>query len=149
MTKLIQKFGKFEMFNLNDYITSIDNCSVCLNNTTISTQLKCKHCFHERCLNKWLLRSNTCPVCRDIIIDEDADVDAINAFIYNSMIRYFTSEQTRTGTSVIIRDFGNHGPTEIIIGNPRHPEITIGQAERIIIHRGQTEIIIGNPSGEN
>ena len=24
----------------------------------------CGHCFHDICLDRWLIRANTCPMCR-------------------------------------------------------------------------------------
>ena len=48
-------------------IDSNKECSICLasmneyNNLII---LDCKHYYHKICLNEWLKKSNTCPICR-------------------------------------------------------------------------------------
>ncbi|KAF9225663.1 RING/U-box, partial [Gyrodon lividus] len=48
---------------------SVENCAICM------TQMRqgdksilgatCKHAFHEKCLESWLARSQTCPLCRE------------------------------------------------------------------------------------
>ncbi|CAH1987568.1 unnamed protein product [Acanthoscelides obtectus] len=41
-------------------------CTICLTNLKGRSikQLKCRHQFHERCINGWLTSNNTCPNCR-------------------------------------------------------------------------------------
>jgi hypothetical protein len=56
-----------------DYLN--DNCPICQENIILrcsncsetiekcSTIIgKCKHIYHEHCINKWLLQSNKCPI---------------------------------------------------------------------------------------
>ncbi len=46
-------------------------CSICLNEIiTHEKELQCKHKYHKDCINKWLERSNTCPVCRRSVEEE-------------------------------------------------------------------------------
>lgn len=46
------------------------DCSICLNQLQeeefIKT-LECDHKFHQDCLDKWLINSQTCPICRNLI----------------------------------------------------------------------------------
>ncbi|AES69209.1 putative transcription factor C2H2 family [Medicago truncatula] len=45
-------------------------CSICLVELLVGTQatrLWCSHLYHEGCIMKWLCRSNTCPLCRQIV----------------------------------------------------------------------------------
>lgn len=45
-------------------------CSICLVELLVGTQatrLRCSHLYHEGCIMKWLGRSNTCPLCRQIV----------------------------------------------------------------------------------
>jgi len=47
-------------------------CSICLAELLVGTQatrLPCSHFYHEGCIMKWLGRSNTCPLCRQIVSD--------------------------------------------------------------------------------
>lgn len=45
-------------------------CSICINidiRKTFVRQLKCKHIFHIKCIDYWLIRNATCPVCRSSV----------------------------------------------------------------------------------
>lgn len=45
-------------------------CSICLAELSVgskATRLPCSHFYHEECVMKWLDRSNTCPLCRQIV----------------------------------------------------------------------------------
>ena len=41
-------------------------CSICISNIRDckSKRTSCGHFFHESCLEEWLNRDNTCPICR-------------------------------------------------------------------------------------
>lgn len=40
-------------------------CSICLETSDKEmTQLPCMHCFHEKCIEPWLLQTGNCPNCR-------------------------------------------------------------------------------------
>ncbi|KAH6779976.1 hypothetical protein C2S52_011213 [Perilla frutescens var. hirtella] len=49
-----------------------DSCPICLGGYKASERLrlirKCQHCFHADCLEPWLQRKNTCPICRTDVI---------------------------------------------------------------------------------
>jgi hypothetical protein len=53
--------------------TNIDNisnnpCSICLLELKKNIKtLKCKHDFHKKCINEWIINNNVCPLCRSII----------------------------------------------------------------------------------
>jgi hypothetical protein len=45
--------------------TPPNDCAVCLEPLTLFKRgLTCGHEFHEACLSLWLIKSNTCPLCR-------------------------------------------------------------------------------------
>lgn len=46
------------------------DCSICLNQfkeDDFINILECQHQFHQDCLDKWLVNSKTCPICRNLI----------------------------------------------------------------------------------
>lgn len=47
-----------------------ESCVICKNciNTTNITVTECNHKFHFDCLHKWISISNTCPMCREVLI---------------------------------------------------------------------------------
>ncbi|KAL8059159.1 hypothetical protein ABFX02_03G068100 [Erythranthe guttata] len=48
-------------------LSVMDTCSICLCNPTIGAQLSllaCGHSFHYHCIVRWLMKSHLCPVCR-------------------------------------------------------------------------------------
>ena len=49
-----------------------EKCFICLDNYEYN-QLKrvlpsCKHCFHKKCIDKWLKEKASCPICRDQLL---------------------------------------------------------------------------------
>lgn len=59
--------------DLSKYIDEIkeedklDECSICYSDyldDLDGCKLKCNHVFHNSCINKWIVNSKTCPICR-------------------------------------------------------------------------------------
>ncbi|KAL0309218.1 UNVERIFIED_CONTAM: E3 ubiquitin-protein ligase [Sesamum radiatum] len=55
-------------------------CAICLGEFVCGEAVKilprCKHMFHEDCIDAWLpIRSLNCPVCRERIIDDEQGVE--------------------------------------------------------------------------
>ena len=44
------------------------SCLICLDhyidNDKIRVLSKCKHIYHKICIDKWVQKNNTCPICR-------------------------------------------------------------------------------------
>ena len=43
------------------------SCVICFEeykDESIISKLECKHIFHENCLNTWIDKNQTCPLCR-------------------------------------------------------------------------------------
>jgi hypothetical protein len=51
------------------YSSDINNCSICMSHYNIKNlhTLNCNHVFHKDCINEWLTKNNTCPLCRAIV----------------------------------------------------------------------------------
>ena len=46
-------------------------CVICLNPMISAHYLSCGHYFHKKCINRWIKKNNTCPTCREVVIDVD------------------------------------------------------------------------------
>ena len=73
------KISKINCNHLNPEIVKkgdifSDQCSICLDDykegETI-VKLKCSHIYHKSCLEKWLLKHNSCPYCKTEINPSD------------------------------------------------------------------------------
>ena len=52
-----------------------DQCAVCLSEFKtgdMCRRLPCQHTFHTLCVDPWLLRASTCPICRKLLHDGEA-----------------------------------------------------------------------------
>ena len=54
------------------------NCSICFENLHFATILPCAHEFHQRCIELWKERANTCPLCRRNISEICLESEEIN-----------------------------------------------------------------------
>ncbi|CAK9160165.1 unnamed protein product [Ilex paraguariensis] len=63
----LEKLPCFD-FIANSRGSSPVDCAVCLENFRVGDKCKllplCKHSFHAECLDSWLLRTPSCPICR-------------------------------------------------------------------------------------
>jgi hypothetical protein len=51
-------------------------CSICLTDVTLDKKaLSCNHIYHKKCIDKWLERKSTCPVCRKEVGSEEPVLD--------------------------------------------------------------------------
>ena len=52
-------------------LESDHNCPICLDviDDDVITLQKCKHQFHMSCITMWFEKNNTCPLCRENILD--------------------------------------------------------------------------------
>jgi hypothetical protein len=41
-----------------------DNCTICTESMASGRSLTCGHVFHSHCIERWLMRKNSCPICR-------------------------------------------------------------------------------------
>lgn len=53
---------------INDNNDNNDICSICIDYFTLNSiyrKLVCNHVFHIKCIDKWFINNNKCPVCRN------------------------------------------------------------------------------------
>lgn len=56
-----------DMYGRNGCETLTPECAVCLEDLVVGDpiqSLPCKHIYHLACIDEWLTRSFTCPLCR-------------------------------------------------------------------------------------
>lgn len=55
--------------------TSATDCPICLGEFREGENMrilpKCKHLFHVKCIDKWLLSHSSCPICRQLLFELD------------------------------------------------------------------------------
>jgi len=55
---------------------TIHTCAICMEDIKVRSRIcmtKCGHCFHSRCLRRWLVnkcQTPQCPCCRECLLDE-------------------------------------------------------------------------------
>ena len=88
-----------------------DPCSICLisydNNKEIT---KCNHEFHKDCIDRWLDKHNTCPICRVIISDKIISRDKYDVISDGIIYQY---EEERNVSFSVHRQEGSNNITEI------------------------------------
>ena len=53
--------------------SSEERCPICqcefeLNETLV--ELRCRHSYHEECIGAWLKDENTCPICKESLVEQ-------------------------------------------------------------------------------
>lgn len=70
------KGGEKESISNCNCISPVD-CAVCLESFKVGDKCRllpmCKHTFHARCIDKWLLKTPICPICRARTDSSEAD----------------------------------------------------------------------------
>ena len=77
-------------------------CSICLEQSQcLVVSLECKHTFHASCIAKWLLRSRTCPLCRQAAPESAEEVEQSNRDHQIQQERMFRIEIDSAYTNLI------------------------------------------------
>ncbi|KAL1236641.1 RING finger protein [Trichinella spiralis] len=61
------------------------SCVICLSNFEIRQllrELPCSHCYHSKCVDKWLRSNRTCPICRRVAKDDQPHPSTSKAYGY-------------------------------------------------------------------
>jgi hypothetical protein len=50
----------------------LEDCLICMENYKMNEYKRvlprCKHYFHKKCIDKWLKKKSSCPICRDELL---------------------------------------------------------------------------------
>ena len=70
MDNAIKKFKCEKCQKMKEFADG--NCTICheeiMSDITVTS---CGHSFHSTCLFKWFRQKNSCPLCREKLIDEE------------------------------------------------------------------------------
>jgi hypothetical protein len=70
--------------NISIKSDTANKCSICWENMKEEHSTKCKHLFHKECIDLWLTKNNTCPLCRAILIKiKKHRINPTNAVVIN------------------------------------------------------------------
>jgi hypothetical protein len=82
------------------------SCSICMNEVNCDiVNTPCGHVFCNKCLTKWLMKKNTCPMCRHSIGEWDEDEDEDDEEEVDDIDIYEDFENVRMGDRSIIDDY--------------------------------------------
>ena len=104
-----------KIFNIfsNIYDKSDENkCSICLeDNNNNKILLDCGHIYHALCIQKWKLRNNSCPICRQKISMKKYAQNKKNSFLriilILSVLIFFLSLPSGTRTHSGMKKIAN------------------------------------------
>ena len=78
-----EKVSKAEKIKANDPILNED-CLICMEKYKLGELKrkipKCNHYFHKKCIDKWLKKKGSCPVCRCNLLEESEDAEDAEDF---------------------------------------------------------------------
>ncbi|XP_041006572.1 E3 ubiquitin-protein ligase ATL42-like [Juglans microcarpa x Juglans regia] len=94
-------------------------CSVCLSKFEDAEILrllpKCKHAFHIECIDNWLVKHSSCPLCRHRVSAEDPSI-----FTYTNSMRLMEQSERRVDSNIelfVQREDENRGSSRFSIGS--------------------------------
>lgn len=67
--------SRYDPFGATTQVAVVPECAICITedpNMKFVKINKCKHIFHEACIESWLIISATCPLCRVRLTEENA-----------------------------------------------------------------------------
>lgn len=95
-------------------------CAVCLSKfediEILRLLPKCKHAFHINCIDQWLEKHSSCPLCRQKVNAEDPTI-----FAYSNSMRFlFNQSEVREDSNIelyVQREEDHHGSSRFSVGS--------------------------------
>ncbi|KVI01239.1 E3 ubiquitin-protein ligase ATL42-like [Cynara cardunculus var. scolymus] len=142
--RIIESLPSFKFSMLKGWKNGLE-CSVCLSafeDVEILRLLpKCKHAFHINCIDQWLEKHSSCPLCRFKVIEED-----IALFTYSNSLRFHEPEFEPSSLELFIEREGSSrfGPKIELTEDDQDQEILHKFNHRIMIVGDHDPIILKN-----
>lgn len=119
-------------------------CAVCLSKfedvEILRLVPKCKHAFHIDCIDHWLEKHSTCPICRHRVNPEDH-----TTFTYSNSLRMLAGEESNIEILVQREEEEHHGSSRFsVIGSSSFRKTV--KEEELLIQKG-AEDSDGNQKG--
>jgi hypothetical protein len=69
--------GKASRIKSDDPLLS-EYCHICMDNYKEKEFKRvipaCNHCFHKKCIDKWLKKKGNCPICRTLLLEKKSNI---------------------------------------------------------------------------
>ena len=81
----IDKFNEILPITIAKKEHTVHTCAICMENVKVRSRIcitKCGHCFHSRCLRRWLVnkcQTPECPCCRASLVDTETSEKSENS----------------------------------------------------------------------
>lgn len=120
-------------------------CVVCLSKFEDSETLrllpKCKHAFHVNCIDKWLERHSSCPLCRSSV--DPGDVRSFNFSISSSFLRVPSNLTDDPNVEIFVqRDQSRHGSLRFNAASKRDELLIDNGGNWEILHKFNHRIVV-------
>ncbi|KAK8523180.1 hypothetical protein V6N13_113132 [Hibiscus sabdariffa] len=117
--KVVESLPFFRFSSLRGSKQGLE-CAVCLSKfedvEILRLLPKCKHGFHIDCIDKWLEKHSSCPLCRQKVNAED-----LTMFTYTNSMRFSRNQSLRQDSNIELyvqrEQDTNHGSSRFSIGS--------------------------------
>ncbi|KAL2321308.1 hypothetical protein Fmac_030277 [Flemingia macrophylla] len=124
-------------------------CAVCLSKfedvEVLRLLPKCKHAFHIDCIDNWLEKHSSCPICRHRLNPEDH-----TTFTYSSSLRRLANQSEigeESNIEIFVqREDEHHGSSRFSVGSSFRKTVKDVKEEELLIQKG-AEDSDGNQKG--
>lgn len=117
-------------------------CAVCLSKfedvEVLRLLPKCKHAFHIDCIDHWLEKHSSCPICRHRVNPEDH-----TTFTYSNSLRRLASQSgigEESNIEIFVqREEENHGSSRFSVGSSFRKIVNHVKEEELLIQKGEED----------
>ncbi|KAJ8564472.1 hypothetical protein K7X08_000932 [Anisodus acutangulus] len=126
-------------------------CSVCLSKFEDIEILRllpmCKHAFHINCIDQWLEKHSTCPLCRHKVSSED-----LSLLTYSDSLRFLWNQSREESNLELYIQREENGSSRSSIGSSfgksekgkKEEELPIQENNEKVLHRFNHRIIVSD-----